>query len=186
MGHLRRHSLVSLHWHVPVLKLTTGSSISVSVPYSTGESYEGSAHLISMMTKRVHEDREEMIQSMLASGYGHNVHRVRPIQHCFTMLFFSPESKLVSFLVSPTCSLPLSLADQGLLTLQESKRQLLPLERYLALYPETDPTIFPPHRPVAENIRTQPGWNCLVRRLQPPTGSVPGQTTRKGVSRVRN
>jgi len=139
--------------------------ISVSVPYSTGESYEGSAHLISMMTKVVHEDREAMIRNMLDSGQTHNLDRIRPVQHCFTMLFFAPESKLVSFL--------------------ESKRQLVPLERYLALYPETDPTVFPPYRTVADNIRTQPGWNCLVRRVVPMPPSLPNQPMRKANSRIK-
>lgn len=53
-----------------------------------------------MMTKKIHEDREEMLQSMLQTGHTHDLNRVRPVQHCFTMLFFAPESKLVSFLVS--------------------------------------------------------------------------------------
>jgi hypothetical protein len=52
-----------------------------------------------MMTKVVHEDREAMIRNMLDSGQTHNLDRIRPVQHCFTMLFFAPESKLVSFLV---------------------------------------------------------------------------------------
>lgn len=62
-------------------------------------------------------------------------------------------------------------------TFLESKRQLIPLERYLEKYPETDPSIFPPHRPVAPRIRDMPGWCCLVRRnILPPT---PQPTTTK-------
>lgn len=74
-------------------------SISVSVPYSTGESYEGSAYLINMMTKRVQDEREELLEGLFRSGQTHDMHRIRHIEHCFTMLFFAPESKLVSYLV---------------------------------------------------------------------------------------
>lgn len=54
-----------------------------------------------------------------------------------------------------------------MLAFLEAKRQLLPLDRYLAKYPDTDPNIFPPHRRAYSDGGAQTVWTCLVRRLPP-------------------
>jgi hypothetical protein len=55
----------------------------------------------------------------------------------------------------------------------ESKRQLLPLERYLQKHPETDPKIFPPHRKIFIDDERLAGLSCIVRHLHPPTSNTP-------------
>ena len=66
----------------------------MSVPYSTGEQYEGAAHLISMVQDQAIKDREEMIQDLLAKGRIEETYSIPEILHAFTMLFFKEDSKV--------------------------------------------------------------------------------------------
>lgn len=69
-------------------------SISCSVPYSTGEQYEGAAHLISLLVKRAIEDRRDYVAELIHNGNTEEAARILPILHVWTMLFFTPESKV--------------------------------------------------------------------------------------------
>lgn len=77
-------------------------SITVSVPYSTGEQYEGAAHLIQMMTIRAIQEREAMITSLLSAGQTQRAYSIPAIGHAYTMLFFSRESKVGLLLLVST------------------------------------------------------------------------------------
>lgn len=91
-----------------------------------------------MVDELVHQNRSQEAES------------IRPVLHAFTMLFFTPESKLISYM--------------------ESKRQMLPLQRYLERYPDTDPKVFPPYRKAyIGSQQSIENWSILVRRVQPPT-----------------
>lgn len=122
------------------------------MPYSTGEQYEGSAHLISLLQKRVIMERQEMIESLVQQGKQVEALSIPPLLHAFTLLLFTPDSKLMAYM--------------------ESKRQMIPLQRYLEKYPDTDRTAFPPHRNVYIGSQQKlQDWTVLVRRLQPPPTS---------------
>lgn len=116
------------------------------MPYSTGDHYEGSAQLINLLQKRVLTERQDMVDSLVQR----ESEAIPPILHAFTMLFFTPESKIMAYM--------------------ESKRHMIPLQRYLERYPDTDPKLFPPHRKayIGKQQRLE-DWSVLVRRLQPPT-----------------
>lgn len=144
--------------HVPVQQITVFltaylvTSITVSVPYSTGEQYEGSAHLIGLLQERIIQERQDMINALVQQGRHAEAMSIPPILHSFTMLFYSPESKLMSYM--------------------ESKRQLIPLQRYIAKYPDTDPRVFPPYRKAYIGTAQKPEhWTVLVRRIQNPMSS---------------
>lgn len=125
-------------------------SITVSVPYSTGEQYEGSAQLISQLQRRVFLERQSMIDNLVQQGNSAEASSIPPILHAFTLLLFTPESKLMAYM--------------------ESKRQMIPLQRYLEKYPDTDPTVFPPHRTAYIGSKQKlENWAVLVRRLQEPS-----------------
>jgi hypothetical protein len=124
-------------------------SITVSVPYSTGEQYEGSAHLIGLLQKRVATERKQMVEELSAQGRHTEAAAIPFLQHAFTLLFFSPDSKLIAYM--------------------ESKRQLIPLKRYLEKYPDTDPKIFPPYRQAYLAAHKAEDLTILVRRIHPPS-----------------
>lgn len=122
------------------------------MPYSTGEQYEGSAHLIGLLQKRALEERQEMVNELMKQGKQAEAMNIPPLLHSFTMLFFSPDSKLMAYM--------------------ESKRQLIPLHRYLERYPDANPRVFPPHRKAYVSANQRPGdWTVLVRRIMPPLHS---------------
>lgn len=122
--------------------------VTISVPYSTGEHNEGSAQLINLLQKRVLTERQDMVDELLRQGRTSQAASIPPILHAFTMLFFGPESKLIAYM--------------------ESKRQMIPLQRYMEKYPDTDPKVFPPYRKAYIGSQQKAeDWLTLVRRVQP-------------------
>jgi hypothetical protein len=96
VGHEAGHNLVSIN--VSLIQYVGADvplySISISVPYSTGEQYEGAAHLINMLQDRARAERDEVLAEFEAAGRGEESASIPPIRHSFTMIFFTPDSKV--------------------------------------------------------------------------------------------
>lgn len=69
-------------------------SVSVCIPYTAGEQYEGSSHLVTLLQNRAVRDREEFVGDLLARGDTTAAKQIPPILHSFTMIFYSRDSKV--------------------------------------------------------------------------------------------
>ncbi|KAI8456970.1 hypothetical protein BY996DRAFT_4578957 [Phakopsora pachyrhizi] len=121
--------------------------VSVAMPWQSGDALESTANLAHQSILQARADREKMIRSLATERnveIAEVVKQYPPIEHLWTILFFSREARLVQFL--------------------EKRRKFLPLEDYLNQYPDAHRSMFPPERDCYVPAQDQMGWTVWVRR----------------------
>ncbi|MBW0508877.1 hypothetical protein O181_048592 [Austropuccinia psidii MF-1] len=120
--------------------------VSVAMPWQSGDALESTAALANKTYMQALADRKKLINDLINHGMSREEANKNypPIQHLWTILFFSREARLVQFL--------------------EKRRKFMPLEEYLIQYPDAKRTMFPPERDCYVPMEEQKDWHVWVRR----------------------
>ncbi|GAA95728.1 uncharacterized protein L969DRAFT_615790 [Mixia osmundae IAM 14324] len=123
--------------------------VAVSIPWATGDSFHSATMLIEKLVRKCLADREALIADLTREGKVQEAEAIPPINHTFTMLFFSRDSRTVTYL--------------------ERRRGFVPLKTYLEQNADARPEAFPPQRPIYIPPQAQAGWQLIVKRQNDAT-----------------
>ncbi|KAM0747865.1 hypothetical protein T439DRAFT_328535 [Meredithblackwellia eburnea MCA 4105] len=112
--------------------------IPFTMPTGSGETFESTTLLFQSLHRRVLNDM--MVMNLRRSNDG--VARLPIVREAWTMRLYKKETRMLT------------------------RRGFLPLEEFIAKYPETDPKDYPPTRPVFLPPELMKGWEVYVKKLE--------------------